>query len=143
MKNIRKECDGKSIEESSIYLRKVGQFLERLESVLDENVDCSSTIWDMPKELSKHMLTAQQLYVEYKLKTFHQIDTNNSFTTIETVISLIVNEQVKILQTTPSAITKPVFQRSDSSTDDTNKKKNQMVVNHFYISDSINLFLDS
>ena len=123
MKNIRKECDGKSIEESSIYLRKVGQFLERLESVLDENVDCSSTIWDMPKELSKHMLTAQQLYVEYKLKTFHQIDTNNSFTTIETVISLIVNEQVKILQTSPSAITKPVFQRSDSLTDDTNKKK--------------------
>jgi hypothetical protein len=123
MKNIRKVCDGKSIEESTIYLRKVGQFLDSLESVLDDNVDCSSTIWDtLPKELSKHLLTAQQLYVEYKLKTFHQIDTNNSFTTIETVISLIVNEQVKILQTTPSAITKPVFQRSDSSSDNTNKR---------------------
>jgi hypothetical protein len=124
MTNIRKVCDSKSLEESTTYLVKLGRSLERLESVLDDNLDGFSTIYEtFPKEFTKPVLTAQQLYVEYKLKTIHQINTTNSFTCIETVISLISAEQITIIQNQPS-LTKPVFQRSASSNvvDVSNKK---------------------
>ena len=125
MTNLRKVCDSKSLEESTTYLVKLGRSLERLESVLDDNLDGFSTIWDtMPKQLTKPVLTAQQSYVEYKLKTFHQIDISNNQTVIQTVINLIVVEQISILQTAPS-LTKPVFQRSLSSTDDVTNKKSK------------------
>ena len=125
MTNLRKVCDSKSLEESTTYLVKLGRSLERLDSVLDDNLDGFSTIWDtMPKQLTKPVLTAQQSYVEYKLKTFHQTNSNNTFTCIETVISLIKAEQILIIQNRPSH-TKPVFQRSESSNVDVTNKKSK------------------
>ena len=122
MKAVRKVCDGKSLDDSIIYLRKLGRFLECQETLIDEHDVCTS-IWNpLPKQLFKHLLNAQQSYVAYKIKTYNQVRINDDQTVMQTVFSLIVNEQVKILQTSPSAIIKPVFQRSDSSTDDTNKK---------------------
>ena len=111
MTDVRQACDGKSIGDSTIYLRKVGKFLESLESLIDEHVVCT-TIWNPPP---KQLLIAQQSYVAYKLKTFQQIDINNNYTVIQAVISLIVDEQILILQTAPSEVTQPVFQRSDST----------------------------
>lgn len=122
MKAVREVCDGKSLDDSIIYLQKLGRFLECQETLIDEHDVCTS-IWNpLPKQLCKHLLNAQQSYVAYKIKTYNQVRINDNQTVMQTVFSLIVNEQVKILQTTPSAITKPVFQRSDSSTDDTNKR---------------------
>jgi hypothetical protein len=126
MQKIRNVCSEKSSSESIIYLRKVGQCLEKLEKLLDDNVDITSTIWaTSPKEHSKQQLVTQQLYVAYKLETFHQLDINITCTVFDTVISLIREEQVKILQTAPSAFTKPLFQRSESSNDDVTNKKSK------------------
>lgn len=119
MTDVRRGCDGKSVGDSIIYLRKVGHFLENLESLIDGN-DVCTTIWNPP---SKQLLIAQQSYVAYKNKSFQQIDVTKNQTVLQAVISLIVNEQILILQTTPSQITQPVFQRSESATDDITNKK--------------------
>ena len=122
MKDLRTACDGKSVDGSIIYLKKVGKFLESIEKLIDENDVCSS-IWNpLPKEVSKKLLTSQQSYVAYKIKTYHQIEINDNHTLIQTVISLIVDEQISILQTAPLDVTQPVFQRSESATNESNKK---------------------
>lgn len=119
MTDVRQVCDGKSVGDSTVYLRKVGQFLENLVSLIDEN-DVCTTIWNPPP---KQLLIAQQSYVEYKFKSFQQIDVTKNYTVIQTVINLIVVEQISILQTAPSKVTQPVFQRSESATDDITNKK--------------------
>ena len=53
MKDVRKVCKDKSLEDSIIYLRKLGNFLESIETLIDEHVVCTS-IWNpLPKQLSK------------------------------------------------------------------------------------------
>ena len=122
MKDVRQGFAGKSVGESITYLRKVGSFLENLESLINSN-DVCSTIWNPP---SKKLLIAQQSYVAYKCKSFQQKDIIKNHSVIQSVISLIVAEQILILQTTPSR-TQPVFQRSESdiivTTDDDDNNK--------------------